>query len=266
MDGRVALGRLVLLYAVLSLPFTACGRGGDTLERVLDTGVLRVGMDASFPPFEYVNDAGDLVGFDVDLARAIADRIASEYETEVQVHFVANLPYDGLYDALTAERVDAVISALYTDPARADGFAYSTPYFNAGQVLVVREGEAIEKLEDMAGRTLAVELGSEGDVVARDRARRLSDLTVLPCQSAQEALDQVVAGQAHAALVDHLSALSAIDEESQLRITGPPVTDEPYAVALQGDSHGLLRAVNDALEELEEEGTLNQLRRKWFEP
>jgi polar amino acid transport system substrate-binding protein len=221
-------------------------------------------MDASFPPFEYVNGEGDLVGFDVDLARAIADHLASEYGTGVEVHFAANLPYDGLYDALTAERIDVVISALYTDPARADGFVYSTPYFNAGQVLVTREGEALNGLGDLAGRTLAVELGSEGDVVAREQARRVSDLTVLPCQSAQEALNQVVNGQAHAALVDHLSALSAVGEGSSLQITGPPVTDEPYAVALHGDSHELLEAVNNALEELEENGTLDQLRQKWF--
>jgi hypothetical protein len=76
-------------------------------------------MDASFPPFEFWDGEGNLVGFDVDLGREIAARLG------VRVEFVANLSYDGLYDALAAEQVDVVISALYVDPTRMADFAYS---------------------------------------------------------------------------------------------------------------------------------------------
>jgi polar amino acid transport system substrate-binding protein len=226
-------------------------------------------MDASFPPFEYVDDAGNLVGFDVDLAREVTARLGPRLgETEgVEARFVANLPYDGLYDALTTDRVDVVISALYVDPTRRGNFAYSTPYFNAGQVLVVMGGATdIEGMEDLGGRVLAVEFGSEGDVVSRTWARRLAGITVLPCQSAREALDRVIEGEANAALVDHLSALAAKSEGQGLQIVGRPVTDEPYAVAVRRESRGLLRAIDGTLEELEADGTLDRLRREWFTP
>lgn len=237
----------------------ACRPPSDALDWVLESGVLRVGMDASFPPFEYVDGEGNLVGFDVDLARELAARLG------VEPQFVANLPYDGLYDALTAGQVDVVISALYTDPARTADFAYSTPYFDAGQVLVVPgDVEGIGGMEDLAGRTLAVEFGSAGDVEARAWSQRLADLSILPCATAAEALAKVAGGEADAALVDHLSALAWTGEG--LRVVGEPVTEEPYAVAARRQDRHLLRAVNEALEGMGADGTLDRLQERWFGP
>jgi len=244
--------------ALLCLLFLACRASPEALDRVLESGTLRVGMDASFPPFEAIDGEGNVVGFDVDLAREIAARMG------VRAQFVANLPYDGLYDALTTGRVDVVVSALYVDPRRMADFAYSSSYFNAGQVLVVGPGEEISEMADLGGRRLAVALGSEGDVVARSWERRLINLTITPCPSAMEALALVAAGEADAALADHLSALIATAQYANLRLPGDPVTDEPYAVAVLRESRGLLRAVNQALADIAADGTGARLREKWF--
>ncbi len=249
---------IAFCFLLSAICWTSCTRP-DALDRVRASGVLRVGMDASFPPFEFWDGEGNLVGFDVDLGREIAARL------EVRAEFVANLSYDGLYDALTAEQVDVVISALYVDPTRMADFAYSYSYFNAGQVLVVsEESSGVEKMADLSGRTLAVEWGSEGDVVARTWARRLMGMTVIPCQSAEEALARVAAGEADAALVDHLSARMGIGQGLPLRIAGDPVTDEPYAIAVRREDSALLRAVNEILVAMEEDGTLLQLRQRWL--
>jgi polar amino acid transport system substrate-binding protein len=256
---------IALLCSLLLAAAASCSGGDRALERVLSEGVLRVGMDASFPPFEYVDAEGNLAGFDVDLAHGIAERMSAQYDRPLEVQFVANLPYDGLYDALTTDRVDVVISALYVDPARMDSFAYSRSYFNAGQVLVVAgDEEELQGMADLAGRTLAVEFGSAGDVVARRWARRLADLTVLPCQTPAEALAKVGAGEADAALVDHLSALAGMGAGDELRITPPPVTDEPYAAAVERDNGRLLQGIDEALEDLENDGTLEELKARWF--
>lgn len=246
------------LTCVLLLFLSACSPA-DRLDRILETGILRVGMDASYPPFGYLDGEGNLVGLDVDLGRELAARLG------VEAHFIANLSYDGLYDALTADRVDVVISALYVDPTRMADFAYSRSYFNAGQVLVVgTETTGITEMSDLAGRTLAVEWGSEGDVVARPWARRLAGLRILPCQTSEEALAQVASGEADAALVDHLSALAGMGQGLPLRMVGDPVTDALYAVAVRREDDALLRAVNDALTAMEEDGTLPRLRQKWL--
>ena len=256
MNSRLSL---VIGHLSLLLILAACARPDATWDRVRETGILRVGMDASFPPFETITADGTLVGFDVDLARELGRRLG------VEVQFVVNLPYDGLYDALAVDRVDAVISALVVNPARMADFACSTPYFDAGQVLVVREGESgIEEMADLGGRTIAVEFGTQGDLEARTWARRLSGLTVAPYQTAAGALAALAAGEADGALVDHVSALAATGAGSRLIIVGEPVVEEPYAVVMRHDSWLLLRAINDALAEMEADGTIEALVERWM--
>lgn len=226
-------------------------------ERVREAGVLRVGMDASFPPFEAVAADGTLFGFDVDLARELAQRLG------VEAQVVANLPYDGLDGALIAGQVDAVVSAYVVNPARMADLAYSAPYFDAGQVLVAREREAApEMMSDLGGHSLAVEFGTRGDLEARKWDRRLPGLRTERFQTAAEALAAVAGGQADVALVDHVSALACA--ESGLIIVGEPVVSEPCAVAVHRDSRYLLRAIDEALAEMRVDGTLDALVTEWL--
>lgn len=252
----------LLLILLLTLSLVACNHSRDAAwERVQESGVLRVGMDASFPPFESIAADGALVGFDVELARELGRRLdpALSNVEGVEVKFIANLPYDGLYDALTANRVDVVISALFVRPDKMADFAYSTPYFDAGPVLVVGSAQGeIRGLSDLAQHRLATALGTRGDREARKLARRMVGLTVEPYSTAAEALAAVADGEADAALVDHVSALAAT-ESFDLVIVGEPVVEEPYAVCMRADSRQLLRAVNEALAEMAADGTLEAL-------
>jgi ABC-type amino acid transport substrate-binding protein len=252
---------LLIAHCLLLIMLTACARSDDTWERIHEVGVLRVGMDASFPPFEYVAADGTLAGFDVDLTRELGQRLG------IKVQFVANLPLDGLYDALEVERVDVVISALVVDPDRMDDFGYSAHYFDAGQVLVIPSASegAIEEMRDLDGRTLAVEFGAQGDMEARKWARRLADLTVVHHETAAEAVAAVTAGQADAALVDRVSALMAMGKDDGLTIVEGAVVEELYAVCVHRRSRYLLRAINDALAEMEKDGTMDALRAEWLE-
>jgi polar amino acid transport system substrate-binding protein len=243
-----------------------------TWQRIQEQGVIRVGMEANWVPFEFVDGSGQLIGFDVELARALGERMGLE------VQFVANLSFDGLYDALTADRVDMVISAMVVDMDRSADFAFSTPYFDAGQVLVVGPGSAdVDGMKDLDGRVLAVELGSEGDSVARRWARRLTDLSLLHTDSAKEALAVVAEGRADAALTDRATALMTLRDEGPfwatngegrraLAVSGEPVTGEQYAIVVRRDSSALLQALNQALVELRRDGALEALERKWLGP
>ncbi len=271
----IAHWSLVIAHCSLIIALVACASPDAAWDRVRETGVLRVGMDASFPPFESVAADGTLVGFDVALARELGRRLGpalsacpeqSRREAKgVEAQFVANLPYDGLYDALAVDRVDVVISALVVNPARMADFAYSTSYFDAGQVLVVREGESgIEGMADLGGHTLAVEFGTQGDLEARKWARRLSDLTIVQHQTAAEALAAVMAGEADGALVDHVSALMETPAGNGLVVVGQPVVEEPYAVAVRRDSQRPRQATNEALAEMEADGTLETLVTEWL--
>ena len=120
-------------------------------------------------------------------------------------------------------------------------------------------------MTDLSGCTLAVEFGTRGDVEARKWARRLSGLAVVPHQTAAEALEAVASGEADAALVDRVSALAVIGVDGGLAIVGEPVVEEPYAVAMCSGSRHLLQAINEALEDMEADGTMERLIAKWLE-
>ncbi len=244
-------------------------------QRIQEQGVIRVGMDPNWVPFEYTDGAGQLSGFDIELAQELGKHLGLE------VHFVANLSFDGLYDALTADRVDAVISAVVVDTRQSADFAYSAPYFDAGQVLIVGpNGAGITAMDDLSDKVLAVELGSDGDSVARRWARRLADLSLVHADSTASALAAVADGRADAALTDRASALMSIkaqrqpgtegeeqaEEGTRLQLSGKPVTGEQYAVVVRRDSSELLRALDAALADMRREGTLALLEKKWLGP
>lgn len=227
-------------------------------ERIQEAGRWRVGLDASFPPFETLDAAGQPVGFDVDLARAIAAR----WGVEVQFDGIG---FDGLVDAVQAGRIDSAISALPYQPERTQDVAFSDTYFEAGLFLVVPAGSAaVDSLDDLAGRRLAVEWGSEGDVQARLLRRRFPDLVLLPGDTPHAALLAVAEGQADAALVDHVSALQFVAADARVAIRPPVIVSDPYVIALPRRAPVLHGQVAEALQALRADGTLDALVARWF--
>lgn len=258
------LGALLLLALVAATLWRTVGQPRDRFwEHIEKTGQWRVGLDPSFPPFEQLDGAGQPVGFDVDLARAIADRWG------VQATF-ESIGFDGLIDAVWASKVDSVISAMPLQPQFGEDVTFSQPYFEAGLVVVVpAAGDAPTSLEDLAGRLVAVEWGSEGDVQARALRRRLPTLQVLPLDTPQAAVQAVAEGQAQAAFVDNVSAQQAIASSRSLRLLegeqGPLVlASDPYVVVMPRKAPVLHARVGEALEALAADGTLEALARKWF--
>jgi len=243
---------LILLCWLVLLP--ACQPSGETWARVQNAGILRVGLDPTYPPFENA-DGGQLEGYDVDLARTLAEEMGVEAEF---VYF----GYDGLYDALATRQVDVLLSALVIQPERTRDFAYSEPYFDVGQRLVVPAGSPVQNIDDLSGLSIAVELGAEGHVQATQLARRLPNLEIITFDTAGEALAGVANGESAAAIVDNIAAL--IHPDPNLHIISLPVTVEPFALVVRIDDEQLLRELNQALSRLEENGRLESIRQAWF--
>ena len=226
---RWAIGFLLIAILLLgrALWLTVQGRSG--LEEIRRRGVLRVGLDASFPPLEMLDAQGQVIGLDADIARAIAADLG------VQVEFV-NIGFDGLYDALKAERVDLLLSGLPVDPHLTQDVAYSVNYFNAGQVLVTTD-PAVQSLEDLTGQTVAVEWGSMADMAARRLT--VDGLEIIPQPDPESALQHPIA------IVDGVTALG----EPHLIIVAY-LTDDWYAGAVSIENQALLREVNRTLSRL----------------
>ena len=245
----------ILLFLWL---LTACTRQGDTWQQVQETAVLQVGLDPTYPPFELFTGE-ELVGIDVDLAQAIGEQWGVDIEF---VHF----GYDGLYDALLTEQVDVLISALVIMPERTKDFAYSDPYFNAGEILIVPAGtDDIEEMADLNGRSLAVELGSQGHLLATEWERKLPDLTIVPFNTPDEALTAVRQQTAAAALTDQISGRLFLKENPGLKRLDPPVAVEPYAIVVRADDAQLRKQLNNSLEQLRSSGKLDAILQAWLD-
>jgi len=228
-------------------------------QHVEDTGTLRVGMDASYPPFETIDQAsGQPVGFDVDLADEIGRRLG------VSIAFT-NIAYDGLTDSLVTGNVDVVISAMADVPQVQGKAAFSQPYFNAGEMLVAPPGSPFKSMDDLAGHTVAVEYGSGGDVEARKWQRRIANLQVKRYSDPESALQAVSKGQADAAIVDGIAARLGIGKDPNLA-AGPQLVDTLFAAAVASDNDVLLGKLDEAIQAIAADGTLGRLTDKWFGP
>jgi ABC-type amino acid transport substrate-binding protein len=261
---RVALGLgLVGLLVVVAAGFAtrAVLAGRDpTWEHIRQTGVWRVGMDPSFPPFESLDGVtGRPVGLDVDLANAIASRWGVRAE-------IVGAGFDELLDAVAAYRVDSAISALPIVEHRTREVAFSAPYVEAGVLLVAPRENAIAKSEDLAGRRLAAEWGSAGDAQARALQREFGgNLTLVLRESPDLALQAVLDGEADAAAVDAVS-LALFDAGKDRLITiGEPLQSEPYVIVVPAHAPKLLAAINAALADLAADGTLAAIQARWLE-
>ena len=239
---------------------TACGRRTDGLNRVRSSGMLRIAVDPSFPPFEFVDSAGQIVGYDADLARALAESLG------VDAHFVTT-GYDALYDALTVGRADVIISALYPDPSRTAGFAFSRPYFNAGEVILAGERSPISAPEDLAGRPVACVFGTAGHMELLQLEKTLvPSPTVIAVDDPVTITTLLQAQTVDAIVIDHVSAQLAVGSLPTASILTPPLTDEPYVLAVRREDTELLEALEETLTSLESDGTLEKLVHIWMVP
>ena len=249
---RLLLWMVVLLCGCAAKP-------PDALARIQSEGVLRVALDPAFPPFEFVDGEGQLMGLDVDLARSIAARLG------VDAHFVTT-GYDALYDALTVGRADVIISALYPDPSRTQAFAFSPAYFNAGEVLIVPDDSPVSAVDDLAGLRVALVFGTEAHVEALRWEKTLQPPPILLTfdgpDAVIETLDKM---EADAVVIDNVAAHRALAHIAGLRRVPSPITDEPYTVAARKEDARLIDAIGDIILTMQAEGELDALIRYWME-
>jgi ABC-type amino acid transport substrate-binding protein len=252
-------GLLIVLITLGVLLRPLLGTRRDpTWARIRREGVLRVGMEASFPPFESVSD-GRFVGLDVDLANALAERWGGKAQF-VEVHF------DGLYDALKVDKFDLIISALPYDRTLTRDMLYSQSYFNAGQVLLARADDAnVRSLENLDHRRVAVELGAEAHQLLRELARDKGlTMEIVTRREPQEVVALLRAGDVDALVCDRVTAYQYLTQGQDLRLVGAPLSDEPYVIAMRRDAPLLLEQVNAALQAWRANDFMAELERRWL--
>lgn len=231
-------------------------RPSTPVKELFPYGEIRIGVDASYPPFEVATNT-DLYGIDIDIGKAIGARL------NVPVRFI-NMGYDGLYDSLKADQADILISALTIDYSRSGDVLYTVPYFNGGQVLVTNAQHPLASMNEVSGHSLAFEFGSDANLTARAWLRRIAPFQLMPYETPDIALDSVRLGDSDAALVDATSAGLYLRQHPDWNTQEVVVTDLLYAVAVSTKRGNTWAAVNVALKSLIDDKTIATIIKDWL--
>lgn len=246
--GRSTVRRTTFALAAILLgaAFLLAGCGGK------DDKVLILGTSPDYPPYESVDTTtGEIIGFDIDIAKFIADELGYELKIE-------GMDFNGLVAALQAGRVDFVMAAMSVDPARDVDF--SDIYFVANNTIVSKEGYTT--LEELSGKKVGVQLGSTQE----DVAGQIPDPgEIRPLNRIPDIIQEIKAGRLDAAIIEDAVAANYVSNNEDLQFNVVHTDEEEgYAVALPKGSD-LLDDINEALKKLEESGKKDELVKKWFE-
>lgn len=250
--NRLTTG-LIMLVMVAGLLFAG---GGAEEEGPM---VVTVATDATWPPMEFINEDREIVGFDIDLMNAIAE--AAGFEVEFQ-----NTAWDGIFAGLANGDYDAVISSVTITEERLETMDFSAPYINAGQVLIVGADapDSIQTLDDLRGQSVGAQIGTTGafEIEAVDgvELRTYDELGLAIEDLAQGRIAGVVADTPIAA--DYV--LQNDTYSGVLKIVGEPFTEEFYGVAVQKGNTELLEMINEGLEVVLNDGTIEELQDTWL--
>ena len=224
---------------------------------VLAQEVLKVATEAGFMPFEYVAEDGQLMGFDIDIIKAIGEKM----NMEVQID---NISWDGLIPALQNKVYDAIIAVITITPERAESVAFSEPYFESVLTIVVNQNNKdITSLDSLKGKIAAVQISTTGDFAAEE-IEGLGSL--LRYNTVPEAMQNVIMGTAHAMVVDLpvAEAYLAANTHAPLKHVGPVADNEFYGIAVHKENEELLAKINLALAEMKADGTYDAIYNEWF--
>ncbi len=226
------------------------------LQAIIDRGTIIVGTDATYPPMEYTDQNGKLIGYDIELAERIAGVMGVTAE-------IRNIAWDDLFTALEKEEIDIIVSGVTITEERKQMYSFTNPYLSSGQViLTLKETTNINGVNDLKGKRIAV----QKETTNEEQAFLFTEPElVLRYESFIEATNALVAGEADAIFSDITNAKGIIHLNPSLKIAGDPFTQEQYGIVLRKNETGLLNRLDDSLETLRQQGAMIFLKQKWLE-
>lgn len=226
----------------------------SSVDAIKEKGELVLLTESGFPPFEYADNSDDAVdgvnGVDIQFGKALADKLGVTLK-------VVDMDFDSLTVALAANKGDIIAAGMTNNPERAEVVDFSQTYFDNGLFILVPQDSDISSVDDLVGKKVAVQQGTTGN----DFADKIDGVEVLQFKGMVEAGIAVDNGNADASVMDILTAQILAYNNPSLKILDNAVESEETAIAVAKDNDSLLKEVNDLLDELQSDGTLQ----KWFD-
>ncbi|WP_278538247.1 amino acid ABC transporter substrate-binding protein [Fusobacterium varium] len=229
----------------------------NSLEKVKKDGYFTVGLDATFAPMGFRDENEEIVGFDIDLAKEVAKRMG------VEVKFKP-CEWDGIIFDLRSKNIDMVWNGMTITEERSKQAAFSTPYLVDGQIIFSRKGNEINKVSELEGKVVGVQLGSSGAQAVERNAIAPKLKGIKKYATNVEALLDLEAGRTDAVVMDAISGKYYNAKKNTLSFSEESLSDEYFAIALRKDDKALLDEINRLLDEMKKDGTFDQISLKWL--
>jgi polar amino acid transport system substrate-binding protein len=246
--------QILYMIAAVMLLFTGCSSEKSAPEWAT-RGILKVGTDATYPPFEMVNtETGRPEGFDIDIMNKICE--INEWTPQYII-----TPFDGIISGLKGRKYDCIISAMSITPQREAIVSFSDNYYLAGQVVAVPLADTVIKsVDDLRGRRVGVQLGTTGERMAKS----LQGVTVFSFENIGAAFIDMKNGQIDAVLNDLPTTEEYIKRQGLARTVGDILSKEYYGIAVRKGDDALRAKINEALTTINESGEYDLIKGKWF--
>ena len=246
--------KIVSIFAVLALILIA---GTAFAASVMDKDVIVVGTEGTYPPFEFHDKSGALVGYDIDLVNAVAEKMGKKVEW-------VDMAFDGLIPALLTNKIDMIAACMSVTSERSKKVNFSDPYvITFSAFITLKDDDSIKGLDDLKGKKVSVQLGTTEDLYVTG----LEGVEVRKFSKLDDAVREISLNRVDAAFMDEPVAkdYAGSDQfEGKLKVAfAVELEGAPKAFAMNKADTLLLEAVNKALKALKEDGTLASIEQKW---
>ena len=216
-------------------------------------GILTMGTNAAFPPYEYYE--GDaIVGIDAEIAQAIAEKLGLSLE-------IVDMDFNSIITAVQSGKVDVGIAGMTVDPDRLENVDFTDSYATGVQVVIVPEDSEIASVDDLEGKLIGTQEGTTGWQYCSED---YGDDMVIPYTNGATAVQALLDGKVDCVVIDQQPALNFVEANEGLKILETEYTVEDYAIAVSKDNTALRDAINTALNELIEDGTVQGILDKYI--
>ena len=241
---------------LLAASFAASPANADDLEKVKSAGALTNAMTGQYPPFNFVNDKNEVVGFDASIGKEIAKRIGVEGK-------IVTTAWDGIIAGLLANKYDTIVGSMTITPEREKAVDFVGPYYHAGRGVFVAEGSEAKTLEDLKGKTIGVTLGETHEKWARAQG----GWDIRTYKGLPELMLELKAGRVDAIVVDNIPVKVAVKESGEkiTQLDTPNIEGGAVAIgiAIRKDNPELKAAMQKALDEMMADGTYEKIAMEW---
>ena len=252
---------LVMVLVMATAVFSACGsKSSDSKSGGDGKQVLSMATNAEFPPYEYV-EGEDVVGIDVDIAQAIADKLGMELKVD-------NMNFDSIIPAITSGKDAIGVAGMTVTDERKKNVDFTDSYATGVQVVIVREDSKITDVKDLttkgADNTIGVQLGTTGDIYCTSDIQDKGFGKVQQFNKGADAVQALVSGKIDCVVIDNQPAKEFVKANKGLKILDTEYVTEDYAIAVAKDNTELKDKINGALNELKADGTIQKILDKYI--